>query len=876
MSTSKLDKVYNPVNIEEKWYQYWLENNYFKSKPDPNKEPYTIVIPPPNVTGMLTMGHVLNNTIQDILIRKARMEGREACWIPGTDHASIATEAKVVQMLQDKGIKKESLSRDEFLKYSWEWKEKYGGIIIQQLKRLGCSCDWDRERFTMDDDYTNSVLEAFVVLYNKGLIYKGFRLVNWCPVSKSAISDEEVIHQEVNGHLWHFRYPIKNSDEVLIVATTRPETMLGDTAVAVHPKDKRFKHLIGKTVLLPLANREIPIIGDNFVDMEFGSGCVKVTPAHDPNDFDIGKKHDLEFINIMNEDASLNSNVPESYRNLSRDSAREKIVNDLKANDQLEKIEKYNHKVGFSERGNVPIEYYMSSQWFLKMNELSKPAIEAVNNGSIKFHPEHWVKTYNHWMNNINDWCISRQLWWGHRIPVWYHKEDKEKVHVSVGGPNDIENWTQDEDVLDTWASSWLWPFAVHEWPKNNHDLKYYYPTASLVTGPDIIFFWVARMIMSGYEFLDDLPFKDVYFTSILRDETGKKFSKSLGNSPDPFTLFDEYGTDAVRFGIMLMAPQGLDVLFSSKGLEVGRNFVNKLWNASRFILMNIDDDMSDDFSENNLKLPELWILHRLQFAIDRINKYLNNFNFNEAAKVIYEFTWNDYCDWYIEISKTRFKKDNESYANTVKSVSKYVLKNIIILLHPYSPFVTEEIWSKLKKHNDSDLIVKDWPKIENKWINKSLEDEMEILKSLISSIRTIRSQMNVPPNKLCKMIVQCNSEQKSILNSHSLIIKSLAKIETIEMTEDSKKPSQSATAIVDNMEIFIPLKGIIDFDIEKKRLQKRIKELKNHLIGANSKLKNKEFLKRAPKNIVDREKEKKEDMVLELEKITKNYDMIK
>ena len=876
MSTSKLDKVYNPVNIEEKWYQYWLENNYFKSKPDPNKEPYTIVIPPPNVTGMLTMGHVLNNTIQDILIRKARMEGREACWIPGTDHASIATEAKVVQMLQDKGIKKESLSRDEFLKYSWEWKEKYGGIIIQQLKRLGCSCDWDRERFTMDDDYTNSVLEAFVVLYNKGLIYKGFRLVNWCPVSKSAISDEEVIHQEVNGHLWHFRYPIKNSDEVLIVATTRPETMLGDTAVAVHPKDKRFKHLIGKTVLLPLANREIPIIGDNFVDMEFGSGCVKVTPAHDPNDFDIGKKHDLEFINIMNEDASLNSNVPESYRNLSRDSAREKIVNDLKANDQLEKIEKYNHKVGFSERGNVPIEYYMSSQWFLKMNELSKPAIEAVNNGSIKFHPEHWVKTYNHWMNNINDWCISRQLWWGHRIPVWYHKEDKEKVHISVGGPNDIENWTQDEDVLDTWASSWLWPFAVHEWPKNNHDLKYYYPTASLVTGPDIIFFWVARMIMSGYEFLDDLPFKDVYFTSILRDETGKKFSKSLGNSPDPFTLFDEYGTDAVRFGIMLMAPQGLDVLFSSKGLEVGRNFVNKLWNASRFILMNIDDDMSDDFSENNLKLPELWILHRLQFAIDRINKYLNNFNFNEAAKVIYEFTWNDYCDWYIEISKTRFKKDNESYTNTVKSVSKYVLKNIIILLHPYSPFVTEEIWSKLKKHNDSDLIVKDWPKIENKWINKSLEDEMEILKSLISSIRTIRSQMNVPPNKLCKMIVQCNSEQKSILNSHSLIIKSLAKIETIEMTEDSKKPSQSATAIVDNMEIFIPLKGIIDFDIEKKRLQKRIKELKNHLIGANSKLKNKEFLKRAPKNIVDREKEKKEDMVLELEKITKNYDMIK
>ena len=876
MSTSKLDKVYNPVSIEDKWYKYWLDNNYFHSKPDSNKEPYTIVIPPPNVTGMLTMGHVLNNTIQDILIRKARMEGKEACWIPGTDHASIATETKVVQMLEDKGIKKESLSRDEFLKYSWEWKEKYGGIIIQQLKRLGCSCDWGRERFTMDDNYNNAVLEAFVVLYNKGLIYKGFRLVNWCPASQSAISDEEVMHEEVKGHLWHLRYPIKNSDELLIVATTRPETMLGDSAVAVHPKDKRFKHLIGSTVVLPLTDREILIIGDEFVDMEFGSGCVKVTPAHDPNDFEIGKRHDLDFINIMNKDASLNSNVPEKYRNLSRESAREKILHDLKNKDLLEKTEEHIHKVGFSERGNVPIEYYMSSQWFLKMSELSKPALKAVNDGAIKFHPEHWVKTYNHWMENINDWCISRQLWWGHRIPVWYHNEDKEKIHVSIEGPNDQENWTQDDDVLDTWASSWLWPFAVHKWPENNQDLSYFYPTAALVTGPDIIFFWVARMIMSGYEFMDNLPFKDVYFTSILRDENGKKFSKSLGNSPDPFTLFDEYGTDAVRFGMMLMAPQGLDVLFSPKGLEVGRNFINKLWNASRFVLMNIEDDLPDDLPDKNLKLPELWILNRLQFAISRVNKHLDNFNFNEAAKVIYEFTWSDYCDWYIEISKTSFYKNQESYTNTVKIVSKYVLKKIIILLHPYAPFVTEEIWSKIKKQSDSDLIITNWPMIDKKWINKSLEDEMKILKNLISSVRTIRSQMNVPPNRLCSMVVQCNNQQKSILNSHSLIIKSLAKIDNINMIQGVKKPAQAATAIVDNMEIFIPLHGIIDLDLEKSRLQKRINELNMHLVTVNNKLENKDFLKRAPEDVVLREKDKKENMVLELEKITKNFDMIK
>ncbi len=496
-----MDKVFKPAEVEDYWYKIWGEKNYFHGEPNPKKTPFAIVIPPPNITGILTMGHVLNNTIQDILIRKARMEGKEVCWIPGTDHASIATERKVVEMLKEQGVEKQSLSRDEFLNHAWEWKEKYGGIIIQQLKKLGCSCDWERERFTMDKGYTKAVLSAFVKLYEKGFIYKGHRLVNWCPVSRSAISDEEVNHQEVNGHLWHFKYPLKDSDEFVVVATTRPETMLGDTAVAVHPKDKRYSHLVGKTVILPLVGRELPVIADNNVDPEFGTGCVKVTPAHDPNDFSMSERHGLELVNIMNEDASINDNAPDAYQNLSRDDARKTVVKDLEEQDFLVKTEDYVHKVGYSERGQVPIEFYMSEQWFMKMGELAKPALHAVADGKIKFHPEYWVKTYKHWMENIKDWCISRQLWWGHQIPVWYHKEDPQKMHVSIESPEDPENWYRDPDVLDTWASSWLWPLAVHDWPEESADLDYFYPTDVLVTGPDIIFFWVARMIMAGYEF---------------------------------------------------------------------------------------------------------------------------------------------------------------------------------------------------------------------------------------------------------------------------------------------------------------------------------------------------------------------------------------
>ena len=877
MSTSQIDKTYNWDKLEDHWYQHWLEKGYFKGDPDSDKEPYSIVIPPPNVTGMLTMGHVLNNTIQDVLIRKARMEGKNACWIPGTDHASIATESKVVKMLEEQGISKDSLSRDEFMTHAWAWKEKYGGIIINQLKKLGCSCDWDRERFTMDEGYSRAVSEAFVQLYHKGLIYKGHRLVNWCPVSKSAISDEEVIHQEKNGKLWHFRYPITGTDDYLVVATTRPETMLGDTAVAVHPKDERYKNSIGKTVTLPLVGREIPIISDTYVDKAFGTGCVKVTPAHDPNDFAMGERHDLEFINIMNDDASMNSEVPNKFQGLSRESARKAVVKEMEAEGYLDKVEDYSNNIGFSERGNVPIEFYISEQWYLKMDELAKPALDAVNDGQIKFHPAHWTKTYNHWMENIKDWCISRQLWWGHQIPVWYNKDDPKQLHVSVDGPEDPENWTQDEDVLDTWASSWLWPFAVHAWPEAEKNLKTFYPTDALVTGPDIIFFWVARMIMSGYEFLDDIPFKDVYFTSILRDETGKKFSKSLGNSPDPFDLFKEYGTDATRFGTMLMAPQGLDVLFSNSRLEIGRNFMNKLWNASRFVHMNLERGGAPkiDLESAELDLPERWILSQLNQTAIRVNHQLDRFHFNEAAKAIYEFTWGDFCDWYIEIAKTRFYGDDPHKADVSRAVAVHVIKGILTLLHPYSPFITEEIWSYFRNDADSDLIVSPWLNGDESQADTEADTSMGLLKEMVTAVRTIRSRMNVPPGKKADLVIRNVNGHQSNIESFDDIIKTLGRINKITLGANLEKPDQSATAVVQKMELFVPLKGLIDLDQEIARLSKRLDELKGHLAGVEKKLANENFVNRAPENVVAHEKQNLQDMTAEFDLVKANLDML-
>ena len=872
-----MDKVFKPAEVEDYWYQIWGKKNYFHGEPNPQKTPFTIVIPPPNVTGMLTMGHVLNNTIQDILVRKARMEGKEVCWIPGTDHASIATEGKVVEMLKEQGIDKHSLSRDEFLKHAWGWKGKYGGIIIQQLKKLGCSCDWERERFTMDGGYTKAVLSAFVKLYEKGFIYKGHRLVNWCPVSKSAISQEEVNHQEVNGHLWYFKYPFKNSDEFVVVATTRPETMLGDTAVAVHPKDERYSHLVGKTVILPLVGRELPVIADNHVDPEFGTGCVKVTPAHDPNDFSMSERHGLELVNIMNEDASINENAPGAYQNLSRDDARKAVVKDLEEQGFLVKTEDYVHKVGYSERGQVPIEFYMSEQWFMKMGELVKPALQAVADGKIKFHPEYWVKTYKHWMENIKDWCISRQLWWGHQIPVWYHKEDPQKMHVSIEGPDDPENWYRDPDVLDTWASSWLWPLAVHDWPEESADLDYFYPTDVLVTGPDIIFFWVARMIIAGYEFKSDLPFKDVYFTSILRDETGRKFSKSLGNSPDPFELFDEYGTDAVRFGTMLMSPQGLDVLFSSNRLEVGRNFMNKLWNASRFVLMNLKDGQTLDinFEKEKLELPEQWILSKLQKSVQAYNRQLERFHFNEAAKVLYDFTWNDFCDWYIEITKIHFREKDSQKGDVVRGAIVHVLKTILALLHPYAPFITEELWSQFKTEKDLELIVSPWPDYHPELVDSKAEKTMGFLQDIIIAVRTIRSQMNVPPSKKADMVVRMHGDSKFVLEKYGDVIKSLCGVREISVGEFLDKPPYSAVAVIRDMEIFLPLGGLIDVVLEQERLEKREADLKVYISNIQKKLSKRDFLSRAPKEVIEREEKKLIEMNNELKMLTINLEIL-
>ena len=877
MSQTLLDNKYNPSEVEDRWYKHWNEKNYFHADAGSEKEPYTIVIPPPNVTGMLTMGHVLNNTIQDILIRKARMEGKEACWIPGTDHASIATETKVIKMLEEKGINKNDLSREEFLEYAWEWKEKYGGIIINQLKKLGCSCDWERERFTMDEGYSNAVLESFVKLYEKGLIYKGHRLVNWCPVSKSAISDEEVIHKEIDGHLWYFRYPIKEEDEYLVVATTRPETMLGDSAVAVNPNDKRYKKYIGKTVTLPLVGREIPIIADDYVDPEFGTGCVKITPAHDPNDFEIGKRHDLEFINVMNDDASINDNAPDKYIGKERFEARKQVLQDLEQDGFLDKTENYLHKVGFSERGDVPIEFYMSDQWFMKMNELVKPAIDSVKSGKIRFHPEHWVKTYNHWMENIKDWCISRQLLWGHQIPVWYHKEDRSKLHVSVNGPKDIENWEQDKDVLDTWASSWIWPMGVHNWPNESKDLSKFYPTNTLVTGPDIIFFWVARMIITGYEFLDQKPFTDVYFTSILRDETGKKLSKSLGNSPDPFDLFEEYGTDAVRFGIMLMAPQGLDVLFSKERLEIGRNFMNKLWNACRFISMNKPDDWDEEYSsdQKELRLPDKWIISRLNRAIKNYNKQIDRFHFNEAAKVLYDYIWNDFCDWYIEIAKTRFYSEDKNSKLITYDICIASIRKILPLLHPYTPFITEELWSFFKSERADDLIISPWTTEDKDLINKEIDSKMMMLQDIISAVRAIRSRMNIPPSKKIELNIKSDESQTEFIDQNNELIIALARLDSYSAGSSVQKPSKSAAAVIHGMELYIPLGGLVDLDKERLQLNKRKTKIELLLSDIKKKLSNENFVSRAPEDIVKREQDKMIDLKDELEKIDSNLNML-
>lgn len=859
---SDIPKAYNPKEAESKWYSYWESHNLYHSEVDENKTPYTIVIPPPNITGILHIGHILNNTLQDIYIRYKRMMGFNACWVPGIDHASIATEAKVVALLKEQHITKDKISREEFLKHCYQWKEKYGGIIFQQLRKLGVSCDWQRERFTMDDHYYKKVIEAFVKLYKEGYIYRGYRMVNWDPASKSAISDEEVFYKEVQGKLWYFKYPVKDSNEFVIVATTRPETMLGDTGVAVNPEDERYKHLIGKTIILPIVGREIPLFADEYVDKEFGTGAVKVTPAHDVNDYEMAQRHNLEMINIFNEDATTNGNVPKEFQELDRYEVREKVVERMKELGFLFKIEDYTNKVGYSQRGNVPIEPYLSEQWFMKMDELCKPALQVVKEGKIKFHPEHWVKTYEHWMTNIRDWCISRQLWWGHRIPVWYHKQTNE-IYCEVEPPKDIENWHQDDDVLDTWASSWLWAQDVFT---NERDQKYYYPTDLLVTAPDIIFFWVARMIIAGMHFMGEIPFKDVYFTSLVRDEKGRKMSKSLGNSPDPLDLIEEYGADALRFTMTYIAPLGQDVLFSNEMVEIGRNFANKMWNAGRFLLMNAQNIKIDPFLINkHIDFTDKWIQSKFSKTIKEVNDALDKFEVNAASKIIYSYVWNDFCDWYIELSKTRLYHGSDEVKSAVLTRAISLYEEMLKLVHPFMPFITEEIWQLLDERKDGESIsITDYPKFDAKKIDESAENEIEFVQDVVTAIRNIRGEMNIPPSKAINVFLKSSK----ITNAQERYIKSLVKIEDLVVDENLDKPKASASAVVKGCDIFIPLEGLIDVNLERARIEKEISRLLNSYNGVRKKLENENFVSKAPAEVIEREKQKMNDWQKALEKL--------
>ncbi len=862
INLNEIPKAYAPNEVEDKWYQYWEHHKLYHSEIDESKTPYTIVIPPPNVTGILTMGHILNNTIQDVLIRYKRMKGFNACWVPGTDHASIATETKVTNYLNEKGISKKEIGREKFLEHCWEWTHKYGGIITKQLRKLGVSCDWQRERFTMDEHYYDKVIESFVELYKKGLIYRGYRMVNWCPVSKSAISDEEVKYQLSQGKLWYFKYPVKDSDEFIVVATTRPETMLGDTGIAVNPNDERYKNLIGKKVVLPIVGREIPIFADEYVEMEFGTGAVKVTPAHDFNDYEMGMRHNLEMINIFNDDASTNNNVPEDFKNKDRFEVRKLVLERMKSLELLIKEDEHVNNIGYSERGGVPIEPYLSEQWFLKMDELAKNALEVVKDGKVKFHPEHWVKTYEHWMVNIKDWCISRQLWWGHRIPVWYNKNTNE-IYCDVNPPSDIENWKQDEDVLDTWASSWLWAFDVF---KTEEEQKYYYPTDTLVTAPDIIFFWVARMIMAGLEFKNDIPFKDVYFTSVIRDMQGRKMSKSLGNSPDPLDVIAEYGADALRFTILYLAPLGQDVLFSSEKCELGRNFANKIWNAGRYLLMNAQTiPVKDELKDKHLDFADKWIISRFQSTLKEIENALDKFEINNAIKLIYSYVWNDFCDWYIEMSKSKLYSDDAEVKSAVLTRAISLFEEMLKLVHPFMPYLTEEIWQLMSPRKSAESIsISDFPEFNQNLVDENAEREMNFVQEIVTAIRNIRGEMNIPPSKNVDVFLKA----ANITEDQKNYLKKLGKVEKISADANLEKPKASASAVVKDTEIYVPLEGLIDLGVERSRLQKDIARLEGSLQGVTKKLSNENFVNNAPKEVVEKENQKKSDWEDKLSKL--------
>jgi len=881
MNRENIPKNYELKDVEKRLYDFWMEKDYFHPEIDKSKEPYTIVMPPPNITGQLHMGHALDNTMQDIIIRFKRMQGFCALWLPGTDHASIATELKIVEKLKEEGLTKEELGREKFLERAWQWKEQYGGRIVEQLKSLGSSCDWKRERFTMDEKLSEAVIEVFIRLYEKGLIYRGERIINWCPCCLTSISDTEVEYEEQGGNFWHIRYPVKGSDEYVTIATTRPETMLGDTAVAVHPDDERYTHLIGKTVILPLVNREIPVIADTYVEMEFGTGVVKITPAHDPNDFEVGLRHDLPVIDIMNDDATMNKNAG-IYEGLDRYQARKKVVEDLEKLGLLEKVEPHSHNVGTCYRCSTVIEPKASLQWFVKMKPLSIPAIEVVKNGATQFVPERFAKIYYNWMENIQDWCISRQLWWGHRIPAWYC-QDCGHMQVSRTEPErcekcDSTNLKQDEDVLDTWFSSALWPFSTLGWPEKTEDLDYFYPTSVLVTGYDIIFFWVARMIFSGVEHMKKEPFKYVLIHGLVRDAMGRKMSKSLGNGVDPLEVIDNYGTDALRYALTIGTSPGNDMRFSEEKLESSRNFANKIWNAFRFAMMNFDEDV--DFSEINTELFSLadrWILSRVNTVSREVTENLEKFELGIGLQKIYEFIWEEFCDWYIELVKPRLFNREASGRQEAMFVLNEVLKVSMKLLHPFMPFITEEIYRHLRTDDES-VMISEWPVYRLEWDDPDSEKKMYSIMEAVRSIRNIRAEMKVPAARKIKVLFIIEDEELgTIFNKEASTFMRLSGVSGFTVSKNkSDIPDGAVSSVISGVEIFIPLEDLIDFDKELKRLYKEKENLEDELKRVNGKLGNESFVSKAPVQVVEAEREKQKKYSELYEKVIERINFIK
>ena len=870
----EISKTYSPQEIEKKWYDIWNERGYFKPKDE--GETFTILIPPPNVTGILHMGHVLNNTLQDVVIRYYRMKGLSTLWLPGVDHAGIATQNMVEKDLATEGKTRHEIGREELLKRIWAWKEEKGDIIIDQLKLLGASCDWSRQRFTMDETLSQAVKEVFVSLYEDGLIYKGKYIINWCPRCVTALANDEVEHEDEDGKLWHVRYPFAEGEGFVTVATTRPETMLGDVAVAVNPSDERYQNLIGKELILPLTGRNIPVIADDYVDKEFGSGCVKVTPAHDPNDFEIGQRHSLPPLLIMDEHGVMNSDAGAEFEGMERYAARKKVLEMLEEQGLLEKIEDHEHAVGHCYRCDTVIEPYLSDQWFVKMEPLAREAIAVVESGEVRFQPERWTKVYMHWMNNIRDWCISRQIWWGHRIPAYYC-EDCDHMMVAKEQPESCEKCgsakiRQDEDVLDTWFSSWLWPFSTMGWPQETEDLQRFLPTQVLITAPEIIYLWVARMIMSTLHFKKTIPFDTVLLHGIVRDDIGRKMSKSLGNSPDPIDIIDKVGADALRFSMVFNTPKGADVVYSDAILETGRNFANKIWNAYRFIAMGtsgIEGLPAKD--ELKLELADRWIISRLNEVAKEAGEHYENLRLNDAAQCIFQFLWDEYCSWYIELSKDRLSDDA---SHQEKLTAKYVLLDVMQagmrLLHPIMPFISEEIWQSVKEQfpmEDEALIIADFPVADDELIDKDIADGMKFVQESITAIRNLRKQLNLPPSKSVKIYVRTAEDaQNKLFEDYAGYFARLARVEEIHSGKDTEKPKPAVSAVVRNIEIFIPLAGLIDPEIEKARLMKQLERHEKELMSVQRKLNNPKFVENAKPEIVAREREREEENKIKVE----------